>query len=177
MPTLDALADTLDEDEPPRETTRPGHERTPNGCFRSRSGSFKPIGVPDREPYYDAAPDEPDAPVNVDLDARVTALESAMPSHAMNAKLVGWGIKIGGGLLGLGTAIFLWVLAAADAKGEARATARARESQRLEDHGLLLELRTIVGEIRGELRARNPIGMVPRLGPPPAPQQDQDHKP
>ena len=74
-----------------------------------------------------------------------------------------------GAMLGLAGGVFTYVIAFARDSGEATATAREREAQRKEDHQILLELRGIVSEIRGEMRARNPLGMVPLKGPPPDP--------
>ena len=203
-PTYDRsdLADTIDEADQPRpygltptmadelehphRTTQgsrplPSHDKTP-------SGRIKPAGVPDREPYFDAAPDEHDAPANVDLHGRMTLLEQqrnadARRHHALAERVeevhgvasegriwVRRGVKVLGALGGLAGAALIYLLAFARASGDATATAREREAQRKEDHSLLLELRGLVGEVVGELRARRgSIGVVPILGPTPDP--------
>jgi hypothetical protein len=195
----DALADTLDEAhefaltpamedelEHPHRTAQgsrplPPHDKTP-------SGRIKPAGIPDREPYYDAAPEDADAPANVDLHGRMTLLEQqrnadARRHHALAERVeevhgvasegrvwVRRGVKVLGALGGLAGAALIYLLAFARASGDATATAREREAQRKEDHSLLLELRGLVGEVVGELRARRgSIGVVPILGPTPDP--------
>lgn len=182
-PTLPPdLADTLDE--------APAHvDRTP-------SGRIKPAGVPDREPYYDAAPEDADAPANVDLHGRLTLIEQQHRAvdrrqhalaerveevHAVASEGRVWvrrGVKVLGGLGGLAGAALIYLLAFARASGDATATAREREAQRREDHSLLLELRGLVSEVVGELRARRgSIGVVPILGPVPDPVAHQEPAP
>ena len=119
------------------------------------------------DPFVDAPPDDPRAPRNVDMHDRVSALEAAMPSAFENARWIRRGVKVGAALIGLAGAVLIYALAFARASGDADATARERELQRQADHALLLEIARHVSEIRGELRARNPIGMVPLKGPPP----------
>ena len=184
----DDLADTIDEADQPREVTRPGHDRTP-------SGRIKPAGVPDREPYFDAAPDEHDAPANVDLHGRMTLLEQqrhadARRHHALAERVeevhgvasegriwVRRGVKVLGSLGGLAVAALIYLLAFARASGDATATAREREIQRVADHALLLEISRAVAGIEGELRARNPLGMRSVIGPVPAPATTEPDSP
>ncbi len=58
------------------------------------------------------------------------------------------------------------------AGAEASGAAGERESTRLADHATLGQLVQAVAEIKGELRALNPVGAVRLLGPPRAPTPD-----
>ena len=177
-----AMSDELDHHEPHRtaQGTRP-LDRTP-------SGRIKPPGVPDYEPIFDAEPGSGDAPSERDLHGRLTLIEQQHRAvdrrhhalaerveevHAVASEGRVWvrrGVKVLGGIGGLAGAALIYLLAFARASGDATATAREREAQRREDHSLLLELRGLVGEVVGELRARRgSIGVVPILGPTPDP--------
>lgn len=191
----DALADTLDEAHEfaltPAMEDELAHPHTApplHAPDRTPSGRIKPAGVPDHEPYFDAEPGSGDAPSERDLHGRMTLLEQqrnadARRHHALAERVeevhgvasegriwVRRGVKALGALGGLAGAALIYLLAFARASGDATATAREREAQRKEDHSLLLELRGLVGEVVGELRARRgSIGVVPILGPTPDP--------
>lgn len=167
--------DTIDEADQPRDEATaqalPGWDE----LRHDRRSTSSPV----LDPYFDAGPEDPRSPRNVDLDGRLLALEQALPSAAANARYVRWGVRFGGGLLGLGTAILVWALASARANGDAAATTREREAERVrirEAVQLLLERdarrQGQLDSLLDALRSRFPIGAVPLLGPPtdPSPQ-------
>lgn len=80
------------------------------------------------DPYFDAGKDDPEAPQNVDLAARVTALERADKRKARRKTFAQVALGV---LAGSGASILVWALARADANGDARATAREREAERV----------------------------------------------
>jgi hypothetical protein len=119
--------------------------------------------------YYDRGRNDADAVRNVDLDARVSALEAALPSAATNARWIKRGVVAIGSAAGLGAAVFVYVLAFADARG----AAREREAIRAADHTTILGLVVSDAVQAEQLRAitatlaRYPIGFAPVQGPPP----------
>lgn len=196
----DALADTLDEAHefaltPAMEDELAHPHTAPPRPDRTPSGRIKPAGVPDHEPYFDAEPGSGDAPSERDLHGRMTLLEQqrnadARRHHALAERVeevhgvasegrvwVRRGVKVLGALGGLGGAVLLYALAFARASGDANATAREREIQRVADHALLLEISRAVAGIEGELRARNPLGMRSVIGPVPAPATTEPDSP
>lgn len=171
-PTLD---DTVDEADQPRPRDEAVTHALPtwDELQGRRPVSSPALAPPVLDPYFDAGPDDPRAPRNVDFDGRLLVLEQALPSAASNAKYVRWGVRIGGGLLGLGVAILTWALATARAGGDATATAREREAERVRIRDTVQMLLERDARRQGQLdslldalRSRFPIGAVPLLGPP-----------
>lgn len=171
-PTLD---DTVDEADQPRPRDEAVTHALPawDELQGRRPVSSPALAPPVLDPYFDAPPEDPRNHTNVDLAGRVGALEAALPSAASNARYVRWGVRVGGGLLGLGVAILTWALATARAGGDATATAREREAERVRIRDtvqLLLERdarrQGQLDSLLDALRSRFPIGAVPLLGPP-----------
>ena len=179
----------IDEADQPREVTRPGHDRTP-------SGRIKPAGVPDREPFFDAAPEDRDAPANVDLHGRLSLLEQLRHDadarhkaladrikevHDLAERSGTWNRRIVYALSGLagvaGTAL-VFAFTLTRASGDAAGEKRARDIERARYIALIDRLVVDVSRHDGILsslvdavRARYPVGALPLIGPPPAPSE------
>lgn len=133
---------------------------------------LEPVRVePVADPYFDAPRGHPLAPETRDVHDRLSALEAALPSAAVNALWIRRIAKLGASMLGLGGAFLAWALYTARAKGDADATSREREAERRWLVESVRALDRAVSEVRGELRARNPIGMLPLIGPPNEPKE------
>ena len=157
--------------------TRPVAERTP-------SGRFKPSGVPEREPYYDAAPEDADSPENVDLHGRVSLLEQLRrdadarikAAHVLAESSGTWNRRIFYALSGLagvaGTAL-VFAFSVARSNGDATGEKRARDVERARYIMIIDQLVRdvsrhdgILGGLVDAVRSHYPIGALPLIGPP-----------
>ena len=161
------LADTLDEASP-----------------RDRSGSFRrePSGI--REPYFDAGPDDPSAPENVDIADRLTLLEQhrradvdrIAEAHQLAEKSGTWNRRIFKALVALTSVAFaalMFAFSVARSGGVAAGEKAARDIERARYIAIIDQLVRdvarhdgILGSLVDALRSRYPIGSLPLVGPP-----------
>lgn len=179
-PTAPSLDDTIDEADQPRAV--------------DRSGRFERVASGVRDPFFDAGPDDPTAPENVDLADRLTLLEQhrradvdrIAEAHQLAHRAGTWNRRIFyalSGLSGIALTALGFAISIAHSSGDEAGTRRAQAIERARYITIIDQLVKdvsrhdgILGSLVDAIRTRYPIGSLPLVGPAPQP-SPQDHAP
>lgn len=152
-----------------------------------RRGMTQPrmaIGSSDRDPVAQTEPwhvtptDIAASEWGLSVTAAATEARKAAADALAEAKRArrrwGWLIAVGGILSALIAPVTVFTVKKLLAVERQAGIDQEREAIRVDDHRLLHQLRDRMSEMRGELRALNPVGAVRLQGPPREPEPQDD---